>query len=593
MTDAASAAAEPLRQIADIRAVEAEGWPASLPASTYDLLAGAARRFADQPAIRFMLSGEDYRRVSRISYRQLFSRVTQAANLFHSLGVGPDDAVALILPNLPEMHYGLWGGEAAGAALPINPLLEPELITAILNASGARVVVTLAPFPGTDLHGKVVSAVQGAPAVEHLLTVALSDHVLGLKRLPARFMQARARRQAARVRPGVGVQDFVRALTRHPADRLVSGRTIAPEDLSSIFCTGGTTGAPKLARRTHANEVANTWMAARALAGGLEPGHVSFCGLPLFHVNGALVTGLAAFHVGAEVVLGSPQGFRGPGIVANFWKIVEHHRIRSLSGVPTLFAALLQRPTEGRELSSLQYAICGAAPMSPELIQQFETTTGLTLLEGYGMTESTCVVSVNPLMGERRAGSVGLPLPFQEIRIARDPVGGVCHPAEAGEVGRVLVRGPATFLGYVDARHESGLWVELDGQRWLDTGDLGLVDNDGYLWLKGRSKDLIIRGGHNIDPAMIEEAFFKHPAVELAAAIGRPDEHAGEVPVVYVKLKAGAEADEAALMAFAEPHIPERAARPKAVVVLDDMPLTAVGKVFKPRLRELEADRAG
>ena len=576
----------------DVRAIEALGLPADLPASSYQLLETAAARYGETPALGFFLTAQDHRRVERISYRTLFQQVTRAANLFTDLGIGPDDVVALVLPNLPETHFALWGGEAAGVAMPINPLLEPQAIAGILNAAGARVVVTLAPFPGSDLYDKTVQALDNAPAVERLLTIDLSDHVHGLKRLPARFLQARARKQAHPLRSGVASENFNRALSRRTADRLVSGRAISSDDIASIFCTGGTTGAPKLARRTHGNEMANAWMATRILQGALEPGGVFLGGLPLFHVNGAIVTGPAAFLSGAQVLISTPQGFRGPGLIDSFWDIVAHHRVAAFSGVPTLFTALLQRPVAGRDISSLRFAICGAAPMGQELIHQFETATGLSIMEGYGLTEATCVVSVNPFLGERRAGSVGLPLAFQSVLIAAEGPDGQLTAAPQGEIGRLLLRGPNVFQGYVDPAHEAGLWVDVDGERWLETGDLGLIDDDGYLWLKGRSKDLIIRGGHNIDPLMIEEAFYKHPAVALAAAVGRPDPHAGEVPVVYLTLKPGADADPDTLLAFVQPHIPERAAWPKAVVILDDIPLTAIGKVFKPTLRALEQERA-
>ncbi|WP_150126035.1 AMP-binding protein [Brevundimonas sp. LM2] len=374
----------------------------------------------------------------------------------------------------------------------------------------------------------------------------------------------------------------------------MSGRIPQPQDIASIFGTGGTTGSPKLARRTHANEVANAWMASRMIVSGLGAGSTFFSGLPLFHVNGAMVTGLSAFLLGTHVLIGTPQGFRGAGVIDRFWEIAAHHRVSAFSGVPTLFSALLQRPVAGHDLSRLAFGICGAAPMSPELLDQFQRTTGVKVLEGYGLTEATCVASVHALDGVQKIGSVGIPLPFQAVRIAiLDERGGFERTAAADEIGAVLLNGPNIFQGYTDVRHDAGLWIELAGERWLDTGDLGLVDADGFLWLKGRSKDVIIRGGHNIDPAMIEDAFYSHAAVELCAAIGRPDAHAGEVPVVYVQLKPGASAEPAELAAHAEGRIHERAARPKAVHLIDVMPLTAVGKVHKPSLRRIDDARDG
>lgn len=582
----------PLASLSDIRALEASGWPSDLPGSTLALLQSAAERFGDTPALSFFLETASHRRPQTLSYRDLLAKVTGMANLLHSLGIASTDVVALVLPNLIETHLCLWGGEAAGVAFPINPLMDADAIADLLRESRARAVVTLAPFPGADLYDKVVTALDAAPEVEALVLVDLAPHVRAPKRWAAKVIQARMRHGAAPVRAGLKVVDFGRALSRARTDRLESGRIPQPQDIASIFGTGGTTGSPKLARRTHANEVANAWMASRMIVSGLGAGSTFFSGLPLFHVNGAMVTGLSAFLLGTHVLIGTPQGFRGAGVIDRFWEIAAHHGVTAFSGVPTLFSALVQRPVAGHDLSRLAFGICGAAPMSPELLDQFQRTTGVKVLEGYGLTEATCVASVHALQGVQKIGSVGLPLPFQAVKIAAlDGQGSVERTAGVDEIGAVLLRGPNIFQGYTDPLHDRGLWVEIEGERWLDTGDLGFVDTDGFLWLKGRSKDLIIRGGHNIDPAMIEDAFYSHPAVELAAAIGRPDAYAGEVPVVYVQLKPGASAEPDELAAHAEGRIHERAARPKAVHLIDVMPLTAVGKVHKPTLRRVDAAR--
>jgi len=221
--------------------------------------------------------------------------------------------------------------------------------------------------------------------------------------------------------------------------------------------------------------------------------------------------------------------------------------------------------------------------MPVELIRQFEAKTGLTLIEGYGLTEGTCGSCANPPAGERRPGSIGLPMPYCEVSIkVLDEQGGYVRDAEQNEIGNLCIRGATVFKGYLQASKNAGIWVDGD---WFNTGDLGRVDADGYIWLTGRSKDLIIRGGHNIDPQMIEEALHKHPAVAMAAAVGKPDAKAGELPVVYVQLKPGSQASEAELLEHAAAHIPERAAIPKDAWIIDAIPLTAVGKTFKPALR--------
>ena len=326
----------------------------------------------------------------------------------------------------------------------------------------------------------------------------------------------------------------------------------------------------------------------------LAPGETVLTALPLFHVNAQIGSGLSAFAHGAHVLLATPGGYRTPGLIARFWEIIAHHRVRTFSAVPTVYAGLLQTSCAEHDLSCLTHALCGAAPMPVELFRRFEQQTGVRILEGYGLTEGTCVSSLNPSDGESRVGSIGLSLPWQAM-CAMVTEGGV-RRAATDEVGTLFISGPNIFPGYLDPVHNQGAWLETteaDGaqRRWLNTGDLGRQDAEGYFWLVGRKKELIIRGGHNIDPKSIEEALATHPAVALCAAIGRPDAHAGEVPVAYVQLRQGAQASEEELLAHATRHIRERAAVPKAVVIVAALPLTAVGKIFKPALamREVES----
>jgi fatty-acyl-CoA synthase len=560
----------------DVLAIERQH-DASLPSSTYEMIGAAARAHADAPALSFFMRIEDHAKPQVWSYRALFERITATANFFHGLGVGPADVVAFVLPNLPEAHLTIWGGQAAGIAFAINPMLEPAAIAHLLDAGEAKVLVTLAPLPGIDLWSKLRPLLERVRSLEHVVLVD-----------PAR--RAEVHRAAGRLR----VHDFAEGLRQQPVDHLLSGRTIRPGDRSSYFCTGGTTGMPKIAMRTHANEVANAWAVGQCLGDGIGPGKTLFCGLPLFHVNGVLVTGLLPFSRGAHVILGTPQGYRGEGVIARFWELVEHHRINFFSAVPTIYATLLQQPTQGRDLGSLEYGLCGAAPMPLELMRAFQQRTGLKILEGYGLTEGTCVSTCNPPLGERRSGSIGLRLPLQDMKaVLLDDSGAYVRDCAVDEVGVLAISGPNVFAGYRNREQNKGLWLDLgDGRQWLNTGDLGRQDADGYFYLTGRKKELIIRGGHNIDPAAIEEPLHRHPAVQLAVAVGRPDVHAGELPVAYVQLKPGTSATEEELLSFATERITERAAVPKAVRIVPAMPLTGVGKIFKPALRQREIEDA-
>jgi fatty-acyl-CoA synthase len=243
---------------------------------------------------------------------------------------------------------------------------------------------------------------------------------------------------------------------------------------------------------------------------------------------------------------------------------------------------LLDADPGDADISSLKYAICGAAPLSVELFNRFERRTKMKIVEGYGLTEGTTASSINPLFGERKVGSIGIRLPYQQMRIVTDDPGGGLREAAEDEIGRIAIKGPNVFDGYLDPAHNTGIWID-DG--WLDTGDLGRRDADGYFWLTGRKKELIIRGGHNIDPALIEEPLYRMNGVQMAAAVGRPEPHAGEVPVVYVQLQEGAALSGDQILDHLRDQIGERAAVPREVIVLEQLPLTAVGKLFKPALR--------
>ena len=562
-----------IANLADIQNIENQ--TPKLAQSTYEVIGATALAHPKAPALSFFARSEDYARPEVLDYETLFGQITATANFFHELGVGKDDVVAFVLPNLPETHLTIWGGQAAGIVLAINPLLEPAAIAELLCAGGARVLVTLAPFPGVDLWARLEPVLRN---VSGLRDVVLVDLAPGAHRL------------CAAVPAGVNVHRFAEGVGRQPRDRLLSGRMIRSGDVSSYFCTGGTTGTPKIAMRTHGNEVANAWSIRQVLGERNNGPRTIFCGLPLFHVNAVLVTGLEPFSRGDHVILGTPQGYRGDGVIARFWDIVAHHRITAFSGVPTLYGALLQQPIGGRDISSLEFGVCGAAPMPMELMREFQKTTGLKILEGYGLTEGTCVSTINPPRGEQRIGSIGLRVPLQLMKaIVLDGQGAYVRDCDVDEAGVLVISGPNVFLGYRVAKHNEGLWLDLgDGRRWLNTGDLGRQDAEGYFYLTGRKKELIIRGGHNIDPASIEEPLHAHPAVQIAAAVGRPDAHAGELPVAYVQLRPGAMTTEADLLAFAKEAIRERAALPKAIRIIDVMPLTGVGKIFKPALKHRE-----
>jgi fatty-acyl-CoA synthase len=575
-----SSGARGIASLRDVEAIEARGAPA-LPPSTYEALRRGAAIDPDAPALSFFATLDRHRDPESWNYRALLARITQTANLFHRLGATKDTVIALALPNLPETHFTIWGAEAAGIVLPLNSLLEAAALGALLEASGAKILVTLAPHPGTDLWTRLQPVLARHTSLKHVLLVTIPG--------------AGAPPPLPDSLPGhVAVHHFGAAIAGEDPSALASGRVFSPADASSWFATGGTTGLPKLAMRTHGNEVANAWSVSQVIGDGIGPGKVLLCGLPMCHVNAVLVTGLVPFSRGAHVVLATPEGYRAPGLVSRFWEVVEHHRVNLFSGVPTLYAMLLQTPVGSHDLKTLDYGLCGAAPMPTEVFRAFEERTGIKILEGYGLTEAACVSSINPPRGERRVGSIGLRVPGEQMKsVLIDQRGTFVRDCAVGEVGTMVVSGPNVFAGYHDPAQNGGLWVDCgDGRRWLNTGDLGRTDAEGYFWLTGRKKELIIRGGHNIDPIAIEEPLHRYPGVEIAVAVGRPDVRVGELPVAYVKPRPGAVLREADLLDFLGREIGERAALPRRVHVVNEMPLTAVGKIFKPELKRREAKDA-
>ncbi|WP_322617270.1 acyl-CoA synthetase [Pseudomonas sp. BIC9C] len=558
-----------------------------LASSTYEALTRTAELSPNAPALSFFADATSFRNTHHWSYAELVEDITRAANAFHDLGITPGEVLAFILPNLPETHFTIWGGEAAGVVMAINPLQEAKQMAALLRAAKASVVVTLAPTPGSDLWPKLASQLDQLPEIKHVVWVGMDPYI----DVAQREFLASLTEKERELNRGATIHELRTLMDAQPGTHLKSARLFSPEDRSSYFCTGGTTGLPKIAMRTHGAEVYNAW----AMATHMQPhggGQVIFCGLPLFHVNAQLVTGLMPWTQGDHVILGTPQGYRGEGVIPRFWEMVEHFGINFLSGVPTVYSALLQNELEGRDLSSLRYAMCGAAPMPVELFREFEGRTGVKILEGYGLTEGACVSSVNPPHGERHIGSIGIRIAYQDMRaVMLDDAGEYLRDADVDEIGLITITGPNLFEGYVEESHNRGLWIDINGQRWLNTGDLGRQDENGYFWLTGRKKELIIRGGHNIDPKQIEEALQAHPAVALAAAIGSPDAYSGEVPVAYVQLRPDHDCTVEELEQFAQRHISERAAIPKRIEILEALPLTAVGKIFKPALQQHEIAR--
>jgi fatty-acyl-CoA synthase len=360
-----------------------------------------------------------------------------------------------------------------------------------------------------------------------------------------------------------------------------------------MLYTGGTTGTPKLAIRSHLNEVCVPFI-ANLYNKTLNRDETVLACTPLFHALAPFTSGTFAFSVGGHVVVLTPLGFKDSSVVRNIYKIIEYYRAVCLFLVPTMLLMLLDPPLEGTDISSFRWVNCGGSPLSQAIIRRWEAKTNVKIVQGYGLTEATSITSMDPMDGERRIGSIGLRMPYvqQEVFVL-DERGGFLRHADPNEIGTICIKGPTVMKGYMDPGHNSRAWAK---EGWLNTGDLGRRDSDGYFWLTGRSKEVIRRSGHNIDPAIIEDSIYRLEGVRVAAAVAKPDPYAGEVPCLYVQLKEGSHLTKEKIMDYMKEHIGERFATPKEIIIVDDMPLTGVGKIFKPALywdavkRTYEAD---
>jgi fatty-acyl-CoA synthase len=555
----------------DLAAVEETPLAArDLPSSTYSLLARTAAVRPDTPALYLLgENSQPWQEAPMWTFGTLLERVHQAAGAYLSLGLPEGGVVALMLPNLGSTYAALLAAQAVGIAQPVNPLLAEDQLVDILTVTGAQILLAPSPALSTELWEKAQRVAARLPELIALAAVSSecdADADLG------------------------EAVDFA-ALAVGQDSAALPAPARGGADISTYFHTGGTTGIPKIAPHTHASQSYEAW--ALGCSGAYFDGSVVLSGLPLFHVNAVHVTGLGPFMHGTPVVSLGPLGYRNKSLMAEFWQILAHYRVTTFSGVPTVYSALPPIP-DGVDLSSLVAGAVGAAPLPSRVREQFEASAKVPMVEGYGLTEATCSTTVNPPLAPR-PGSVRMRLPYQLVKaVTIDDDGAPATDCPPGVTGVIAIKGPAVFPGYLrpgpDGSHPDPTGTIFDG--WLLTGDLGNVDADGYLYLTGRAKDLIIRGGHNIDPAIVEDALLTHPHVTGVGVVGRPDAHAGEVPVAYVTLAPGSDITETDLVAWATEHVSERAATPKSVTVLNRLPVTDVGKPYKIALRADATQRA-
>jgi fatty-acyl-CoA synthase len=524
-----------------------------------DLIARGALADPDAEAIRYLRSPLDPQPLA-ISHDHLMGAIKAAENFFRAQGIGKEDAVAILLPSSPSAIAAIWGATACGIAEPLNLLFTREAIATQLNAVKAKLL--LAPPPGMPggLYEKIEGLQREVPSLRRIViapldgTIAFDGDVL--KPDPA------------------WRDDYGRCTDMSEADRV-----------AVMLPTGGTTGHPKVARLTNRAMVASSVSSRMALDD--RKGDRSLIALPLFHVGGLFVGLAATLSVGATFVIPGPAGARDPAFVTHYWKIIETHRITHGGGVPTTLGALADIPVGDHDVSSLRIAATGASICPIEIERRFLARWGGACVQQvYGMTELAGGITHDFAGVKPRAEAVGTKNPMVELAILS---GGKIYTGPwPSPVGELLTRGPQVFSGYVDPKQTEAAFYE----GWLRTGDICRIDADGFVSIMGRAKDVIIRGGHNIDPRTIEDAALEFPGVALAAAVGRPDAYAGEVPMLFVSVQPGANIDQQALADFVQDRILESPARPRAVRVVTEMPVTPIGKIFKPKLREIAAGEA-
>lgn len=546
----------PVRTIKDVEAIEAMPYDDLVPArNLYDLFRATAAAHGDRPALTVLRTPDPDDASLALTHAGLLAEITRAANMFHALGLRPDVGVAAFLaPTLAEVPVLMLGAEVAGITSSINYLLSAGAIADLLRVQEARVLVIPARHLDATCWDKAEGVLAAVPMLERILVVG--DETEGR----------------------VGHEPLSPLLAAASPDRFDFAPSRDRDTICALFHTGGTTGSPKVVRLTHGNQIHAAFGFGQVF--GYNETDVIINGFPWFHVGGTVTVGLSVLAAGGHMIIPSPYALRPPEVVARYWDLVQHFGVTMVNGVPTSIGALTETFPPEMDTSRIRMAGTGGAILPTAIGTRFTEVTGIPLFETYGMTETAAAIAFNPAAGTPVPGSVGLRAPFSETRIVSSDTGEACPPDTPG---LVQVRGPQVFPGYADPAQNAGV---LDADGWLTTGDLGSLSGDGRLTLTGRSKDLIVRSGHNIDPAAIEEVANRFAGIAISAAVGMPDQYAGEVPVLFIVAKPGAQPDLDALRATLEAELHERPALPRHILAIEALPVTAVGKIFKPDLRD-------
>jgi long-chain acyl-CoA synthetase len=545
-----------------------EGVPPSLPFRGLTLpqwLERAAREHGGRPALIFANA--------RLSYRQFKDQVDRLACALAQLGVRQGDTVALQLPNLPQFAIGYYAIQTLGAvAVPTNPTYTPRETEHQWNDAGCLAAIV------TDyLYEHRLRDVRDRLPVRHYVVASIAEYLrFPLNLLAPRTLRRQTPPLAARVTAAPNVHRFRRLIAAAPPTP--PRVTIGLDDPSTLLYTGGTTGVSKGAELTQRNLSYNVQQMRAWFARAVDGREVMLGVLPFFHSYGLTVSlNLAVAVAAANVLIANPRDV--PTLIRN----VLRHRVSLFPAVPASYQAICNHPgIERLDLSSIKFCNSGSAPLPVEVLQRFEQLTGAKISEGYGLTETSPVTHSNPLYGLRKPGSIGVPLPDTDVRVVDAELGRTVRPA--GEVGELVIRGPQVMRGYWNRPDETAA-VLRDG--WLRTGDLAKMDADGFCYIVGRKKDMILCSGFNVYPDEIDRVLMGHPAILEAASIGVPDERRGETVKSFVVVRPGQQLTAEQVIAHCREHLAPYKV-PRSVEFREALPRSSVLKILRRELREQE-----
>jgi len=539
----------------------------------HQLLEESARRFSGCTAIIFPGAFGDE---SMMSYRELEKASNKLANALLEMGVKRGDRVALLMPNCPQFVISYYAVLKVGAiVVATNPLYSPREMELQLKDCGAETIIVLSLFY------KTIMGLKERTSLKNVIVTNIKEYLPAQSRKA--FVAFMERQEGHRVRiPRVkGIYKFQNLLHSFgPAPPAVKTDR---DDVAMFQYTGGTTGLSKAAVATHFNVLANVYqMRAWGEPLGLDEGKEVILGvIPLFHVYGMVVVMHFAVLGGAAMVL-LPRWE-----TEQVLKAIDRYKPSYFPGVPTMYVALNSHPEVTKyDLRSIKLCNSGAAPLPVEVQQQFEEFTGGKLAEGYGLSEAPTATHANPVVGMRKTGSIGLPLPDVEAKVMDAETGEKEMPL--GEIGELVVRGPQVMKGYWNRPEETAMVLR---GGWLYTGDLARMDEDGFFFIVDRKKEMIIASGFNIYPREIEEVLYEHPKVKEAACYGVPDPYRGQTVKVAIVLKEGESATEDEIIEFCRPRL-ARYKIPKLVEFRDALPKSLIGKVLRRVLVEEEEKKA-